>query len=79
MLQDTLVTIFMPVYNGKKYLNETLTSIINQTYKNFEVLLVDDSSTDNSLFILKEFEKKDSRFKVFSKPNGGMVAFASFR
>lgn len=76
MSNDILVTIFIPVYNGEKYLEETLESIRNQTYNNFEVLMVDDSSTDISLQILRKFELEDSRFKVFKKENGGMVAIS---
>jgi len=71
--QDMLVTIFVPVFNGEKYLNETLTSIQNQTYPNIEVLLVDDSSTDGSKIILDKFNNDDKRFKVFVKKNGGMA------
>uniref|UniRef100_UPI0040498A1A glycosyltransferase family 2 protein n=1 Tax=Flavobacterium sp. TaxID=239 RepID=UPI0040498A1A len=74
MNDNYLVSIFMPVYNGEKYLDETLRSILNQTYSNLEILLVDDSSTDNSYGILKKIESKDSRIKVFKKENGGMVA-----
>lgn len=74
MVQDLLVTIFVPIYNGQKYLNATLASIKNQTYTNIEVLMVDDSSTDGSKNILDEFVNKDCRFKVFVKKNGGMVA-----
>lgn len=74
MIQDLLVTVFVPVYNGEKYLNETLTSIKKQTYTNFEVLLVDDSSTDGSKIILDKFANDDDRFKVFTKKNGGMAA-----
>ncbi|WP_417942057.1 glycosyltransferase family 2 protein [Flavobacterium sp. RS13.1] len=74
MIQDLLVTVFVPVYNGEKYLNETLTSIKNQTYINIEVLLVDDSSTDGSKIILDKFANDDDRFKVFTKKNGGMAA-----
>lgn len=72
--QDLLVTIFVPVFNGEKYLNETLSSIKNQTYSNIEVLLVDDSSTDGSKIILDKFGNEDDRFKVFLKENGGMAA-----
>ena len=72
--QDLLVSIFVPVFNGEKYLNETLTSIKNQTYTNIEVLLVDDSSTDGSKIILEKFGNEDNRFKVFVKKNGGMVS-----
>lgn len=74
MIHNLLVTVFVPVYNGEKYLNETLTSIQNQTYKNIEVLLVDDSSTDGSKIIIDKFADKDSRFKVFEKINGGMTS-----
>ena len=61
----------MPVFNGENYLNETLSSIKNQTYSNIEVLLVDDSSTDGSKIILDKFGNEDDRFKVFLKENGG--------
>ncbi|MCL9808509.1 glycosyltransferase family 2 protein [Flavobacterium luminosum] len=71
-----LVTIFIPVFNGEKYLERTLLSVLNQSYSNFEVLLVDDSSTDKSLAIVNNFAEKDSRFKVFSKPNGGMTSIS---
>lgn len=64
-----LVSIIMPVYNVEQYLRETLDSIVNQTYKNFEVICVDDGSTDNSLHILQEYENKDSRFKVIQQKN----------
>lgn len=74
MIQDLMVTVFVPVYNGEKYLRETLISIKNQTYKNIEVLFVDDSSTDGSKKILDEFANEDNRFKVFVKENGGMVS-----
>lgn len=74
MIEDILITIFIPVYNGEKYLERTLQSIQNQTYTNFEVLLVDDTSTDSSFTILSEFAKNDTRFKVFKKPNGGFVS-----
>jgi glycosyltransferase involved in cell wall biosynthesis len=74
-MDDSLfISVFIPVYNGENYLRETLLSIQNQSYTYFEVLMVDDSSTDSSLQILNEFAKVDSRFKVFTKENGGMVA-----
>ncbi len=76
MEQDFLITIFIPVFNGEKYLEETLLTIQKQTYKNIEILLVDDSSTDNSLNIIHKFVNKDSRFKMYQKANGGMTAFS---
>jgi glycosyltransferase involved in cell wall biosynthesis len=68
------ISIFMPVYNGSSYLAETIDSILNQTFKDFELVCVDDSSTDNSHEILKEYATIDSRVKVFQKPNGGIVS-----
>lgn len=74
-MDDSLfISVFIPLYNGENYLRETLLSVQNQSYTYFEVLMVDDSSTDSSLQILNEFVKVDSRFKVFTKENGGMVA-----
>lgn len=75
-MQHPFITIFVPVFNGEKYLDETLISIAKQTYTHFEVLLVDDSSTDRSRAILDKFVNKDERFKIFSKQNGGMVAYS---
>lgn len=74
MKQDVLISIFIPVFNGEKYLEETLLTIKKQSYKNIEILLVDDSSKDGSLNILNKFASQDSRFKVFKKTNGGITA-----
>lgn len=60
-----LISIIVPVYNVSKYLYRALTSITNQTLQDIEILCVDDYSTDNSLKILKDFSKKDTRIKVF--------------
>ena len=67
------ISIFMPVYNGENYLKRTLDSILNQTFGDFELICVDDSSTDNSLRILQVYAEQDNRIKVFTKPNGGNV------
>jgi len=64
-----LVSIIIPVYNREAFLKATLDSIKAQTYRNWECLLVDDHSTDESLKILREFEVVDSRFKVFVRPD----------
>ena len=63
----------MPVYNGEKYLKRTFDSILSQTFTDFEVICVDDSSTDSSFEVLKEYANQDNRIKAFRKPNGGMV------
>ncbi len=65
------ISIVIPVYNIEKYLKECLDSILNQTFKDFEVICVDDGSKDNSLNILNEYAKKDLRFKIISQENAG--------
>lgn len=69
---NPLVSIVVPVYNSEKFLDECINSLINQTYKNIELVLVNDGSTDNSLFLLKDFERQDKRIRVISKDNGGV-------
>ena len=62
---DPLVSIIMPTYNSGEFLPETIGSVLNQTYKNWELLIVDDGSTDNTLLISEEYAAKDNRIKVF--------------
>ena len=59
------IDILMATYNGEKYLNEQIDSILNQTYSNFRLLISDDCSKDGTREILKEYEQKDNRIKVF--------------
>lgn len=66
-----MVSIFIPIYNGEKYLSKTLNSLLSQTFSDFEILCVDDTSTDSSLKIIRDYAKTDSRIKVYMKPNGG--------
>ena len=66
------ISVIIPVYNVESYLRDCLNSIINQTYKNFEILLINDGSTDNSGIICDEYGKKDERIHVFHKENGGV-------
>lgn len=67
----TDITVIVPIYNVEKYVSKCLKSLLNQTYKNFEVWAVDDGSPDNSKEIVKEFADKDSRIKLIVKENGG--------
>ena len=67
-----LISVIVPVYNVEKYLEKCVSSIVNQTYKNLEIMLVDDGSTDSSGKMCDEFAKKDDRIKVIHKPNGGL-------
>ena len=70
--EQPLISVIVPVYNVQKYLKKCVDSITSQTYKNLEILLVDDGSTDSSGQICNEFEKNDARIKVIHKKNGGL-------
>lgn len=67
-----LISVIIPVYNTQNYLKKCVESFLNQTYKNIEIILVDDGSTDKSPTICDEFEKKDKRVRVIHKINGGL-------
>ena len=69
---NSLISVIVPVYNVEKYLSKCLDSIINQTYKNLEIICVDDGSTDSSPMILEEYAQKDSRIKIITRQNGGL-------
>ena len=65
------ISVIVPVYNTEKYLRECLDSVVNQTFKDIEIICINDGSTDNSLDILKEYEKLDDRISVSSQENSG--------
>lgn len=67
-----LVSVIVPVYNAEKYLNRCVDSILSQTMKDFELLLIDDGSQDESSRICDEYAEENARVKVFHKPNGGV-------
>ena len=67
-----LVSIVVPIYNVQDYIERCVHSIIEQTYHNIEILLIDDGSTDDSGKLADEYAKKDERIKVFHKKNGGL-------
>ena len=69
--ENIKVSIIIPVYNAEKYLGECLESLINQTLKEIEIICINDGSTDNSLTILKSYQKMDSRIKVINQKNSG--------
>lgn len=71
---EPLVSVIIPVYNAEKVVKFTLDSVINQTYKNLEIICVNDCSKDNSLEILNEYAKKDKRIKVLSNEKNSGVA-----
>lgn len=72
-MEDKLISIIVPVYNAEKYLDNCISSILNQTYKNIELILVNDGSTDNSLQICNKY-KEDKRVKIYSQENKGQGA-----
>ena len=73
-MNNELISIIVPIYNTEKYLHECLDSILNQSYINFEVLLINDGSTDSSGTICQEYVERDSRFRYFEKDNGGVAS-----
>lgn len=71
-MNSPLISVIVPIYNVENYLPRCVDSIINQEYKNLEIILVDDGSPDNSSQICEEYAKKDNRVKVIHKENGGL-------
>lgn len=71
-MNGDLISIIVPVYNVERYLERCVDSIINQTYFNCEIILIDDGSTDNSARICDEYKERDSRILVIHKKNGGL-------
>lgn len=71
MLNNLLVSVIIPIHNSEKYIGKCVDSIINQTYTNWELLLIDDASTDKSGEICKRYAEKDQRIKYYLKDHGG--------
>ena len=71
-MSNELVSVILPIYNVELYLRECIDSVIMQSYKNLEIILVDDGSTDQSPYICDAYAKIDSRIKVIHKKNGGL-------
>lgn len=67
-----LISVIIPVYNGEKYLSQTVESVLNQSFGDFELLLIDDGSTDNSKSIIASFQKNDDRVRCVFKENTGV-------
>lgn len=72
------ISIIVPVYNCKKYLRQCLDSILSQTFKDWECLLIDDGSTDESGSICDEYARKDNRFAAYHKENGGLTSARNY-
>lgn len=67
------ITVLMSCYNDERWLKESIQSILDQTFKDFEFIIINDGSTDQTWSIIKEFEKLDDRIRVFEKPNSGLA------
>ena len=78
MIEQNLVSIILPFYNSQKFLDATIKSVINQTYKNWELFLINDGSSDNSLEIAVKY-LKDKRFKLISYEKQRTSLFKKFR
>lgn len=68
-----LISVAMPVYNGEQYLAEAIDSILNQTYTNFELIIIDDGSTDSSLSLLQRYQNSDARIRLISRENRNLA------
>ena len=67
------ISFIIPVYNGERYISACLYSLLKQTYTDWQAILINDGSTDNSLSVLQSFAKSDSRFVVYSQNNQGVA------
>jgi len=72
-MHEPLVSVVMSVFNGARFLRESIQSILNQSFRSFEFIIVNDGSTDDSAIILEEFAKVDPRIRLFAQPNLGLV------
>ncbi len=72
-MKDILISVILPVYNGAPYLDEAIVSILKQTHDNFELIVINDGSTDESLEILEKYAVQDSRIIIINRQNKGLV------
>ena len=77
-MEDTFLSVIVPVYNSENTVRNCIESILNQKFSSFELLLIDDGSTDNSLSICKEYSLKDKRVKCFHKDNAGVSSARNY-
>jgi glycosyltransferase involved in cell wall biosynthesis len=75
---EPLITVLMAVYNGERWLHDSINSILDQTYTNFEFIIINDGSTDNSPQIINKFAFNDSRITIYNKKNSGLTDSLNF-
>ncbi len=71
-MNEPLISVIVPVYKVEKYFDECVESIVNQTYRNLEIILIDDGSPDNCPQMCDDWTKRDARIRVIHKENGGL-------
>lgn len=71
---NRLISVVLPVYNGGDYLKDAIESILNQSYKNFEFIIINDGSNDDSIDVIRQYETLDNRIKVIDRENRGLIA-----
>ena len=76
VMNDLKISIVMPSFNSSRFIHKSIESVISQTYKNWELLIVDDCSTDDTYDIAKEYERNDNRIKVFRNDTNRGAAFS---
>lgn len=77
-MPNGLISVIIPVYNAEKYLKECIESVLDQTYRHFEIIIVDDGSTDKSSIIIDDYSKRDDRIHAYHKENGGVSSARNF-
>ena len=78
MNEDIKLSIIIPIYNGENYIQSTIHSVLNSSYQNLEILLIDDGSTDHSLELCQREADLDSRIKVYHKENEGIACTRNY-
>lgn len=78
MNHNPVISVVMPVYNAEQYLDEAIQSILDQTFIDFEFIIINDGSSDSSLEIIRQFERQDERILLLDKNNGGIVEALNF-
>ncbi len=77
-VSNIIVSVIIPVYNVEKFIDKCINSVINQTYTQLDILIIDDGSTDNSSNIVDNYASKDKRIRVFHKANGGISSARNY-